>query len=198
MFVLRFFWNLLALVGLVIVAAAITVFVKVDNVLPTLQAMDGEAPKVYLEMGTRLLETGNAAEATVWKVPVDEGLSARDVEQAMKSVANQRNIENVGELPLSRQIEAMTGKPFPYLKVFMFCNPLTAAEMFRYSTAFSAYLPCRISLIEDGEGKLWLYTHNMDMMIYGGSRLPTQLRDDAIKVKETILDIMNRGARGEL
>jgi hypothetical protein len=40
-------------------------------------------------------------------------------------------------------------------------------------------------------------TLNMDMMIYGGEPLPPELKEEAIKVKEYILDIMNRGANGE-
>jgi uncharacterized protein (DUF302 family) len=91
----------------------------------------------------------------------------------------------------------MTGKPQRFLKIYMFCNPLTASRMFEYSVAFSAYLPCRISLIEDTQGKLWLYTLNMDMMIHGGKVLPEALQEEAIAVKDTILDIMNRGATGE-
>jgi uncharacterized protein (DUF302 family) len=63
--------------------------------------------------------------------------------------------------------------------------------------AFSAYLPCRISLIEDTDGKLWIYTLNMDMMIHGGTPLPDDLKAEAIQVKEIILDIMNRGAAGD-
>jgi hypothetical protein len=37
----------------------------------------------------------------------------------------------------------------------------------------------------------------MDMMIHGGKVLPDALREKAISVKDTILDIMNRGATGE-
>jgi uncharacterized protein (DUF302 family) len=81
--------------------------------------------------------------------------------------------------------------------MYMFCNPMTASHMFEFSEAFSAYLPCRISLVEDGQGKLWLYTLNMDMMIYGGKPLPPDLKKEAIQVKDTMLDIMKRGASGE-
>ena len=76
-------------------------------------------------------------------------------------------------------------------------DPLTAAKMVNYSDAFSAYLPCRIALVEDNEGQLWLYTLNMDMMIHGGTELPDELYEEATNVKEIILDIMNRGAAGE-
>ena len=148
-------------------------------------------------MAQKLIETGNAAEATVWKVPVADGLSPEDVEDTMRFVANEHNIKNVGELPLSEQVKLMTGEEQRFLKIYMFCNPLTAANMFEYSVAFSAYLPCRISLIEDPDGKLWIYTLNMDMMIHGGMPLPEELKAEAIKVKQIMLDIMNRGAAGD-
>jgi len=79
----------------------------------------------------------------------------------------------------------------------MFCNALTAAQMIEHSDAYSAYLPCRISLVEDKQGKLWLYSLNMDAMIYGGKTLPADLKAEAEGVKEIILDIMNRGAEGD-
>jgi uncharacterized protein (DUF302 family) len=193
----RLIWNLLALIGLLLVAGMIYMATQLGENLTNLRSFDSKAPEVYLDMAEKLIETGNAAEATVWKVPVQEGLGWEDVEQTMRFVANEHNIKNVGELPLSEQVAAMTGKPQRFLKIYMFCNPLTAANMFDYSVAFSAYLPCRISLIEDPEGKLWLYTLNMDMMIHGGKVLPEALKEEAIGVKDTILDIMNRGATGE-
>ena len=193
----RFIWNLLALIGLLLVAGMIYMATQLGENLTNLRSFDSKAPEVYLDMAEKLIETGNAAEATVWKVPVQEGLGWEDVEQTMRFVANEHNMKNVGELPLSEQVATMTGKPQRFLKIYMFCNPLTAAHMFDYSVAFSAYLPCRISLIEDPEGKLWLYTLNMDMMIHGGKVLPEALKEEAIGVKDTILDIMNRGATGE-
>ena len=193
----RLIWNLLALIGLLLVAGMIYMATQLGENLTNLRSFDSKAPEVYLDMAEKLIKTGNAAEATVWKVPVQEGLGWEDVEQTMRFVANEHNIKNVGELPLSEQVAAMTGKPQRFLKIYMFCNPLTAADMFDYSVAFSAYLPCRISLIEDPQGKLWLYTLNMDMMIYGGKVLPKALKEEASAVKDTILDIMNRGATGE-
>jgi uncharacterized protein (DUF302 family) len=193
----RLIWNLLALIGLLLVAGIIYLATQLGDSLVNLRSFDGKAPEVYLDMARKLIETGNAAEATVWKVPVKEGLKWEDVEQTMRLVANEHNIKNVGELPLSEQVATMTGQSQRFLKIYMYCNPLTASHMFEYSVAFSAYLPCRISLIEDAQGKLWLYTLNMDMMIHGGKVLPETLQKEVIAIKDTILDIMNRGARGE-
>lgn len=200
---IKFVWNLLALVGLALVAgliwAMITYGFGLQNIkdLGNLRSFDSKAPEVYMEMAKQLLATGNAAEATIWKEQVQEGLTAQDVEETVRFVANEHNIKNVGELPLSEQVAAMTGEEQRHLKIYMFCDPLTAAQMVEYSVAFSAYLPCRVTVVEDQEGKLWLYTLNMDMMIHGGTKLPPKLFVEANKVKETILDIMKRGATGE-
>ncbi len=158
---------------------------------------DEKAMDVYSEMMEKVMLTGNAAEAMVWKIPVSEDLGVEDVEETMRFVANEHNIKNVGELPLSSQVEAMSGKKSRFLKIYMFCNALTAAQMLEYSDAYSAFLPCRISLVEDKQGKLWLYSLNMDAMIYGGLPLPAALKEEAEGVKEIILDIMNRGAEGD-
>ena len=160
-------------------------------------SFDEKAFATYQSLFKNIMKTGNAVEATVWKMQVDEGLKAADVEEVMKFVANEHNIKNVAELPLYKQVEASTGKPFRFMKIYMFCNAITAAKMVRYSDAFSAYLPCRVTLLEDKTGKLWLYSLNMDLMIHGGMPLPNELKKEALNVKKIILDIMTRGASGE-
>ena len=189
--------NLFALVGFVAIVLIIYTAVKMEPMMQAFDSFDEKAIDVYSEMINKLLETGNAAEATVWKVPVNEGLSAEIVEETMKFVANEHNINNAGELPLSAQVEAMSGKKSRFFKIYIFCNAMTAAQMLEYSDAYSAYLPCRVSLVEDKQGKLWLYSLNMDAMIYGGKPLPPALKEEAIGVKTIILDIMNRGAKGD-
>ena len=195
-----FLRNLLALIGLVVVAGIVWVGVKLGpdvGALANLRDFDKQALATYGELATKLIATGNSAEATVWKVKVDEGLSAAEVEEVMRFVANEHNIKNVGELPLYKEVSAIQGSPYRFLQIYMFCNPMTAARMVDYSDAFSAYLPCRIALVEDKTGQLWLYTLNMDLMIHGGKELPADLKEEALSVKKIMLDIMNRAATGE-
>jgi len=189
--------NIFSIIGLFSVVVFFILVYKMEPAYHTFNNFDDKALETYTKLATDILETGNAAEATVWKTKVQKGLGTEDVEDAMRSVANEHNIKNVGELPLSKQVEAMSGKPFRYMKIFMFCNALTAARMVDYSDAFSAYLPCRVTLLEDKQGQLWLYSLNMDLMIHGGSPLPVELKQEALKVKMIIQDIMARGASGE-
>jgi len=189
--------RLFALIGFIVVVVVVAGGLYFQKEIQSMQQFDEKAADVYLKMMGTVLETGNAAEATVWRVPLSEGVSVADAEEAMRAVANEYNIKNVGELPLSKQVALMTGKDFRTLKIYMFCDPLTAVNMLDYSDAFSAYLPCRVAMVEDKQGKVWLYTLNMDLMIYGGKTLPDELKSEAIKVKETILAIMHRGADGD-
>lgn len=190
---MSFIRNLLALLGLLLIGAVVAGYLQYQKIATE---FDPEAPRVYMEMFEQILEQKDAAAATVWKMAVEEGLTADEVEETMKFVANEHNIANVGELPIYKDILAKTGEEYRYAKIFMFCNSLTAAKMMDYSDAYSAYLPCRITMIEDKQGKLWLIALNMDLMIYGGAPLPTELKQEAMDVKEIILDIMKRGAEG--
>ena len=194
---MNFVRNIFALIGVLVflaIAAASPFFLQVKD---RLAQFDEQALATYAEMAQKILDTGNAADATVWKVKVNEGLTADDVDQTIKLVANEHNIKNVGELPLYQQVAAMTGKPYRFVKIYMFCNALTAAKMLDYSDAYGAYLPCRLSLIEDKQGALWIYTLNMDPMIYGGLPLPADLKQEAIKVKDIMLDVLKRGSAGD-
>lgn len=189
--------NGFAVLGVVFILILAGLIVLLQPSYSRFQSFDEKAYETYQSLIHNILETGNAAEATVWKVKVNEGLKASEVEETMKFVANEHNIKNVGELPLYKQVEASTGKAFRFMKIYMFCNAVTASRMVEYSDAFSAYLPCRVTLLKDKKGQLWLYSLNMDLMIHGGTPLPPELKKEALGVKKIILDIMNRGASGE-
>ncbi len=185
--------NLLAVIGLVALIAGGFAYKEVA----AFNELDSGAKKVYWNMWTKIKETGNSADATVWKKALAEGVSPDDAEEAMDSAAVELGIMAVGKLPLSTQVEKMTGEKQRFLKIFQYCNPITAMTMVNHSDAFSAYLPCRISMIEDKQGKFWLYALDMDMMISGGKTLPPKLLEEATKVKAVMLAIMERGATGE-
>jgi len=190
--------NFFAVIGVLLVAALIYALIKFGPVYQVLNNFDGKALPVYTGMANKLLATGNLAEAMVWKVPVADGVTADQVEATMKSVASEHNIKEIGELPLSSEVQAITGHEQRYIKIFMFCNAMSASRMIAYNDAYSAYFPCRISLVADKDGKLWLYAFNMDTIIFGGTPLPPDLREEAIGIKAIMRDIMNRGAKGEV
>ena len=188
--------NVFAIFGLLAFVAAGVLYNSFKDDIAAFRALDTDAAQMYARLWERLKETGTSADATVWKVPLAEGISPADAEQTMNFVANQHNIMGVGELPLSEQVERMTGESQRLLKIYQYCDPRTAMKMVDYTDAFSAYLPCRIALVEDKQGNYALYSLNMDLIIYGGEPLPADLLKEANEVKSIIRDIMERGATG--
>ncbi len=189
--------NILALIGVLAIGLAIWKGPTVWKYSTAFQNFDAQAFDTYKGMFDRLIETGNAADATIWKTKVADGLTFEEVDESIKAVAIDRNIRGVGELPLGDQVSAMQGEPWRKLNIYLYCNPLTAAKMVEHSIAYAAYLPCRVSLVEDENGELWIVTLDMDMMIHGGEPLPPELLAEALEVKDIIQDVLARASEGD-
>lgn len=135
-------------------------------------------------------------EDTVVKMAIAEDVSFDDAVSSMKLRANQHNMKLVAELPLSKQIESM-GKKARRMEIYQFCDPLMAQSMVAANIHFAAYLPCRIALVEDKKGKGWLLMMNLDIML-NGAKLSKDLKKNATKVRDVLMDIMQAGANGDL
>lgn len=164
----------------------------------TLGKLEDGAGAEASKMWDRWVEgNGDIAVATTWEARVKDGVSAKDVEEILKLVAVERNIREVGVLPLSKELEARSGKKEKLLTVYSYCSPNTARKMVDFSPHMAAYLPCRVSLVEHDDGSLWLYTLNMDMMVKMGRKLPSPLKEEAQAVRDTIWTMMQRASKGE-
>ncbi|VAW57917.1 hypothetical protein MNBD_GAMMA11-27 [hydrothermal vent metagenome] len=194
---MNFIKNLLAVIGLFSLIALIIAAVELQTVMNRIDTFDENALDIYTDFAKKVYASGSAVDAMVVKVKVDEGVSAEDVDVSIRSIANELNIKNVGELPLSKQVEAISGKPFRYVKIYLLCNAMTAASMLNYDDAYSSFLPCRLSVVEDAQGDIWIYTLNMDLMIHGGKPIPPALKEEAIKVRDILDEIMRRAAEGD-
>lgn len=165
--------------------------------ISTLGKLEDGAGTEANKMWDRWVDSGgDIAVATTWERKVKAGVTVRDIEQVFEQVSAERNMKAVGELPLSKELEARTGKPQKFLKVYSYCTPATARMMVDFSPHMAAYLPCRLTVVEKEDG-LWIYTLNMDMMVKMGRKLPSPLKEEAWKVRETIYQMMDRAAKGE-
>jgi uncharacterized protein (DUF302 family) len=186
--------NLLALIGLASLIAVGYAYVRLG---PTLSEFDEDFPRVYGELAQRLLETGDPGVALMWAVEVEEGLTPEDVIESLKSLATSRNFLFVGESPFYRQIKAITGEDYRYVNFLSFCDARIGKTMLEYRDQYSGFMPCRIALVENKEGRLWLYSMNLEIMIHGGKALPPDLKESALQVSKTIQEIMEGAAKGE-
>jgi uncharacterized protein (DUF302 family) len=191
---MAFIRNILALVGL---AALILIGVAFATLGPKLRTFDPQFLEVYQAFTSRLLETGDPGIAMMWSVPVQEGLEPEEVIESLKSLASARNMLFVGESPFYKQVEAMTGETYRYINFLSFCSAQVGKQMLDYQDPYSGFMPCRIALVEDKQGRLWLYSMNLDLMIHGGKELPPELKEGALTVRKYIREMMDLAAKGE-
>ena len=191
---MRLIKNLLASVGLIALIVGGFAYYRAQQLLAEL---DPKALETYGDFATKFMETKDPGTAMVWSVPVAEGLSPEDVKESLKSLAVQRNFLFVGESPFYKQAEAVTGEQYRYVSFLSFCDVRVGMQMADYNGAYTSFMPCRIAIVEDTAGKLWLHTLNLDLMIHGGRELPPELKEGALRVRNTIWEIMHGAARGE-
>lgn len=132
---------------------------------------------------------------TVVQMSVADGITKEDAIQALMSRAAEINLKYVARQQVSKELEAR-GLKTPYLDIFQFCNPEDARKMIMHDPIYAAYMPCRIAMVEDKEGKLWLMMLNLDMLI-NSQLLPPELTEIAVRVNQAMLEVMVAGATGE-
>lgn len=145
-------------------------------------------------LGTRA--EGMSIADTVVKLPLEDGVSMDDAVESMKLRANSLNFKLVAHQPLYKELEAM-GVESKRVEIFQFCDARIAHIMISENLDFAAYLPCRITLIEDKNGQAWLVTLDLDQVIRMANLSP-ELLANATKVRDTIKEIMEAGASGDL
>jgi len=194
---MSFIKNTLALIGLLSLILIAFSTVQIKSTLDIVDSFDEKAIDIYSRFIEKTLTTGSPLDAMIIKVKAADGLTVEDLQASIRTVANELNIKNVGELPLSEQVEAMTGQPYRYVKIYLLCNAMTAASMLNYNDAFASFLPCRITVIEDEQGDIWLSTMDLNLMIHGGKPIPPALKSDAIQIRDDLNEIMRRSAAGD-
>ncbi|MBF0153458.1 MAG: DUF302 domain-containing protein [Magnetococcales bacterium] len=188
--------NLLALLGLLALVAGVVGYGMIG---PVLGEFDPEFIGVYGQFAQKLLKTKDPGSTMVYSVPVKEGVSVEDVKESLKSLAAERNFLFVGEAPFYKQVEATTGKPYRHIAFMSFCDAKVGKMMADYNDVYTAFMPCRVSVVEDKTkpGKYWLHTMSLDMMIHGGKELPPELKREAQRIWKTMQEIMNGAAGGQ-
>lgn len=131
---------------------------------------------------------------TVVKMPLAEGVSVDDAMQFLQSKAAELNMKIVAHQPVSKELQARGIDSGP-LHIFQFCNPEDAYKMVQNNALFAAYMPCRIALVEDADGKVWLMMMDLDILINNAPLTP-ELHDMAVRINDNLMEIMKAGATG--
>ena len=129
-------------------------------------------------------------------IQIQEGVSFDDAVESLKLRANQHNLKFVGDNKLYKEIEALTGKPAKRMEILNFCDGLAADKMLAADPMMIAFMPCRIALLEDKNGKRWVISMMMDVKLIHA--LPTDARNSAERVMAAMKDMMVAASKGDL
>ena len=130
------------------------------------------------------------------RIQIQDSVSFDDAVESLKLRANQHNLKFVGVNALYKEIEALTGKPSKRIEIFNFCDGLTANKMLAADPKMIAFMPCRIALIEDKDGKRWVISMMMDRKMI--QAMPADARKSAERVMEAMKDMMVAASKGDL
>lgn len=130
------------------------------------------------------------------RIQVQDGISFDDAVESLKLRANQHNLKFVGGNPIYKEIEALTGKPAKRMEIFNFCDGLTANKMLTADPMMIAFMPCRIAILEDKDGKRWVISMMMDLKLI--KAMPADTRQSAEKVMAAMKDMMVAASKGDL
>ncbi len=193
-----FIKNILALIGTIVVLGMVFAFVKFGGMIEGASKLDPRAMGYYMKMGEDVMATGNAAEAMVRKVKVNADITNEDLVETMQSVAEEENMQMVGDTVMFDGSLDENGKKTKYTRILSFCSRTIAKDFLGYSKAFGAFMPCRVMIREDENGDRWLYTMAMELMLYGGTPLPDDLMKKAEHVRDTMYKLMDDAATGDI
>ncbi len=132
---------------------------------------------------------------TVAKMELGKGVSREDAITAMRSKAVELNMRLVGEQHVSKALEKR-GEKAPYLAIFQFCNLSDAKAIVSNNPLYAAYMPCRVAMVEDPQGKTWLMMLNLDILV-DNTLVPKEIVQTVIGVNQKMLEIMVAGISGD-
>lgn len=188
--------NLLALLGLVVVIVVIGGYVKFGGMISKVKELDPGAIPAYVKMFETVLETGDTAKAMIIKFKVNEDVSNDDVAESIKALAEEYNMVATGDTKMFTKEDAKPTE-VKHARILSVCSLPTAKQFLNFSPEFGGFMPCRIILIEYGNGDRFLYTMDLNLAIHGGKTLPPEMLELATHVKDAMYNIPSRAAKGD-
>ena len=132
---------------------------------------------------------------TIVQVARGEGVRLEAAANAMIEKAADISLKSVGRLRIFQQLRKRTITS-GHLEVFQLCKLDDACGLAELNPVFAASLPCGISMVEGQDGRIWLMTFSLDMIIKLQMPTPAQA-EIAIRVNQNMMKVLVAGATGK-
>jgi hypothetical protein len=198
---MNFLKNILSLIGLIVVVGLIFAFAKYDlgHRVGQVSKLDSQALPEYMKMFDAVLTTGDPAKGMIRKkqLIVPEGVSKEEAFETaietMDEIASEYGMEKVDAKTMPRDGKLFrNGGLLTHIRAY--CSPSIADKFLSHSGEFIGFMPCRIGIVENEKGEIWIYTMSMELMINGGHPLPKDLLELANEVRTAMYRMLEEGA----
>jgi len=185
--------NILAFIGTIVLVAGIGAYVKFGS---QVSKLDAGAMPAYMNMFGSVLEQGDPATAMMLEFEILDDVSNEDAAESVKALAEEYNMRITGDIKMYTKDDAAPDE-VKHARILSLCSLHIAKVFLNHSRAFGGFMPCRIMLVEYGNGKRYLVTMNLELAIYGGYTLPPEMLTLAKKVQKAMVEIPERAAQGD-
>lgn len=160
--------------------------------------MDKEAFSTYANMFTKVVKTGDPAKGMIDRYEVNDDIETEDVAETIKTLAGDYNLLVVGDTKMFTmpEFEGQADKVMAARNISLCALPI-AKKMLQFSPEFGGFMPCRIMIITMGDGKRYLLTMSLDLMLHGGAPLPPEVFKMASEMRTALTEIPARAAIGD-
>lgn len=188
--------NILAVIGAIVVILLIVVSIKFGGMVSKVAGLDEGALPAYMKMFGEVLQNGDPAKAMMIEYKVNADVSNDAVAESVSALTEEYNMRLTGDIKMYTNNDAAPAE-VKHARIFSLCNLTTAKVFLNYSRFYGGFMPCRIMLVEYGNGDRFLVTMNMDLAIYGGTTLPPEMFKMASMVQEAMINVPKRAAKGD-
>jgi len=158
--------------------------------------LDDGAMKAYDDMFTSVVEYGDPARAMMNEYKVADDVSNEDVIESIKALAEEYNMRIVGDTKMFTIPDAKPDE-VKFVENVSLCSLYIAKKFLNHSRYFGGFMPCRIMLVEYGNGDRYLITMDLTLAIHGGYPLPPEMLKLATSVDKAMREIPERAAKGD-
>ncbi|MBN2815120.1 MAG: DUF302 domain-containing protein [Campylobacterales bacterium] len=158
--------------------------------------LDDGAMEAYDNMFTKVTEYGDPARAMMREFKVSEDVTNEDVAESIHSLAASYNMRITGDIKMYTKEDAAP-EEVKHARIFSLCSLHIAKVFLNHSRYYGGFMPCRIMLVEYGNGDRFLITMDMTLAIHGGFPLPDEMLEMGLKVKKAMEEIPARAAEGD-
>ena len=163
----------------------------------TFMGFEPETQEAYAKMMEVVDESGDPAKAMMIEFEVNEDVSSDEIkEDILPALAEEYNMRVTGYVNMFTNEEAKPNE-VKNARIWSLCSLHIAKVFLNHSRYFGGFMPCRIMLVEYGDGRRYLVTMDLTLAIYGGKPLPTEMLELASKVKVAMEEIPARAAKGD-